>query len=145
MVYGRNLHPGSVINHHTHGWAVVDRVEPFGPGSTHADVWLVGVDKAIKVGIASSARRSPALRSTAALARKLWAEVRRLRSELETAERERDAIQGQFEAAMAGLIEIDKLGGLGSAIARRTYQAIAAVEIPQDAAARHRIGGNDHG
>ncbi len=90
MVYGRNLHPGSVINHYTHGWAVVDRAEPFGPGSTHADVWLVGVDKAIKVGIASSARRSPALRSVAALARTLWAEVRRLRSALETAERERD-------------------------------------------------------
>lgn len=140
MVYGRNLHPGSVINHHAHGWAVVDRVEPFGPGSAHADVWLVGVDKATKVGIASSARRSPALRSAAALARTLWAEVRRLRSALEQAAAERD----QALAALAR-IELDE----PATPDERALVAARGSEWPGQmtdqqiiaAAARHHIGG----
>jgi hypothetical protein len=74
MVYGRNLRPGMVINHHETGWGVVDRAVPFGSDNAHADVWMVGASAAVTMRLVTAARLSPALRSVAALARKLGRE-----------------------------------------------------------------------
>jgi hypothetical protein len=63
-----------VINHHETGWGVVDRAVPFGSDNAHADVWMVGASAAVTMRLVTAARLSPALRSVAALARKLGRE-----------------------------------------------------------------------